>query len=50
MRGGVRVGGEPAVDHMLDLCLEVRRTMALTGVTSAGEISQEHIRAARQVM
>lgn len=43
-------GGEPAVDRMLYfLRLEVRRAMALTGVTSVDQISGKHIRALRQL-
>lgn len=39
-------GGEPGVDRMLGLLrLEVRRAMALTGVTSVGELNEEYIRA-----
>ena len=38
-------GGEPAVDRMLYfLRLEVRRAMALTGVTSIDQITEDHIR------
>lgn len=39
-------GGEPAVDRMLYfLRLEVRRAMALSGVTSIDEITEDHIKA-----
>jgi L-lactate dehydrogenase (cytochrome) len=42
-------GGEPAVDRMLHLLrLEVRRAMALSGVTSLDEITDDHVRALRK--
>jgi L-lactate dehydrogenase (cytochrome) len=46
---GLGAAGEPGVDRVLEWLLdELRRTMALIGVTSIGEITAEHVRLGRR--